>query len=313
MSDKILHITNGNSLTDYLRELNFTDDILTWQEMLCEGPTAEQIDTEHFFSIRKQFLLDYYDIEVNEEEFKTELKTLNNTSKYSKIILWFEYDLFCHINLMAVVSLLQQKNNKAPLYLVSSGRIKGENDLKGLSELSATQLLNHFEEKIKLSEADIDLLVTLWKTYCGKDHNLFKPYITKKSPFKYLSNCLKAHLRRFPDSKTGLSVLETNILEIVKKYPIKSRQHLLGYALNYQGYYGFGDIQLMRMIEKLSIFFDENQEGITLNRKGHEALLGQYNFSTELNNNMPFGGVNKFDFHFNEDQNKLIKTNINAY
>ena len=49
MSDKILHITNGNSLTDYLRELNFTDDILTWQEMLCEGPTAEQIDTEHFF------------------------------------------------------------------------------------------------------------------------------------------------------------------------------------------------------------------------------------------------------------------------
>jgi len=128
-----------------------------------------------------------------------------------------------------------------------------------------------------------------------------------------LSNCLKAHLRRFPDSKTGLSVLETNILEIVKKYPIKSRQHLLGYALNYQGYYGFGDIQLMRMIEKLSIFFHENQEGITLNRKGHEALLGQYNFSTELNNNMPFGGVNKFDFHFNEDQNKLIKTNINAY
>ena len=77
MSDKILHITNGNSLTDYLRELNFTDDILTWQEMLCEGPTAEQIDTEHFFSIRKQFLHDYYDIEVNEEEFKTELKTLN--------------------------------------------------------------------------------------------------------------------------------------------------------------------------------------------------------------------------------------------
>ena len=112
MSDKILHITNGNSLTDYLRELNFTDDILTWQEMLCEGPTAEQIDTEHFFSIRKQFLHDYYDIEVNEEEFKTEIKTLNNTSEYSKIILWFEYDLFCHINLMAVVSLLQQKNNK---------------------------------------------------------------------------------------------------------------------------------------------------------------------------------------------------------
>jgi len=38
MAKNCLHITNGNSLTDYLRELDFTEDILTWQEMLCEGP-----------------------------------------------------------------------------------------------------------------------------------------------------------------------------------------------------------------------------------------------------------------------------------
>ena len=42
MTEQILHITNGNVLTDYLRELDFNDDILTWQEMLCEGPTIQQ-------------------------------------------------------------------------------------------------------------------------------------------------------------------------------------------------------------------------------------------------------------------------------
>ena len=31
---------------------------------------------------------------------------------------------------------------------------------------------------------------------------------------------------------------------------IKSLHHLLGYALNYQGYYGFGDLQLKRLIKR---------------------------------------------------------------
>ncbi|PTM08975.1 MAG: DUF1835 domain-containing protein, partial [Bacteroidetes bacterium] len=32
-----LHITNGSSLTSYLKDLNFQGDFLTWHEMLCEG------------------------------------------------------------------------------------------------------------------------------------------------------------------------------------------------------------------------------------------------------------------------------------
>jgi hypothetical protein len=106
--------------------------------------------------------------------------------------------------------------------------------------------------------------------------------------------------------------MERNILEIVKNTAIKSKHHLLGYALNYQGYYGYGDLQVSRIIEKLSLFFTEEENRIQLNRKGHEALLGQHNFSKEIDNNMMFGGVSKFDFQFNKKENKLIKTVYNA-
>jgi hypothetical protein len=308
MNHKTLHITNGNTLTDYLKELDFKGDILTWQEMLCDGPTTEIIDSDEFFSVRKQFLQDYYDIEVNEEEWRDEIDVLNHLEDFDEIVLWFEYDLFCHINLIAVISLLAQKNVQLPVYLVCSGRVEGEKELKGLSELSPAQLHEHFETKMRLSNDDIDLMKSLWKTYCGKDHNLFKPIIVQKTSFKYLSNCLKAHLKRFPDSKTGLSRMEANILEIIKSYPIKSRQHLLGYALNYQGYYGFGDLQLMHKITTLSVFFKEDNNELTLNRKGHEALLGHHNVALELNDQMSFGGVNKLNFQYNKVQNKLIKT-----
>ena len=312
MADTILHITNGNMLTNYLQELDVKGDILTWQEMLCEGPTIPAIDSEAFFELRAEFLKSCYDIEIDTDALKTELSKLNDVDSYSEINLWFEYDLFCHINLLGVINLLHQKEINKPLYLICSGRIKGEKSLKGLSELSPEQLKSHYKDKILLTQKDIDFAIALWRTYCGKDHNILKPYIVTKSNFKYMSNCLKAHLERFPDQKSGLSRLEANILKIIRENTVKSEHHLLGYALNYQGYYGFGDTQLKRIIKQLSIFYDQTEKELVLNRSGHEALIGQNNFVLELNNDMHYGGVNRLEYQFSVEQNKLIKTVMNV-
>jgi hypothetical protein len=308
MYNHALHITNGQNLTNFLIELDFTSDILTWQEMLCEGPTTYNIGTDEFIKLRTDFLKTYYDIDLDANEFKDELDKLNHTDKYKEIILWFEYDLCSHINMVAVVNLLQQKKIKLPIYLVCSGRIEGQSNLKGLSELTSEQLMDHYKAKTLLNSEDIQECIDIWQIYCGKDHNLLKPYIVKKSSFTYLSNCLKAHLKRFPDSKSGLTVLEKNILEIVKEQNIKSKHHLLGYALNFQGYYGYSDMQFSRIIEKLNIFFIKNEDSLTLNRKGYEALIEHHNYASEINCNMIYGGVNKLDFQFNVKLNKLVKT-----
>ena len=81
----------------------------------------------------------------------------------------------------------------------------------------------------------------------------------------------------------------------------------MGYALNFQGYYGYSDMQIHYIINTLSIFFDETENSIKLNRKGHEALIGLHNFAAEINNNMVYGGVNRLDFYFSTQRNELIK------
>lgn len=310
---KRLHITNGSSLTNNLQELNIDGDFLTWYEMLCEGPTIFQIDSDQFFKNRSTFLNTEYKIDIDAYNFKDELSKLNNIDNYTEIVLWFEYDLFCHINLIAAISLLRQKHIELPVFLVCSGRVANSTELKGLSELSQDQLLQHYNDKILLTQKDLELAETLWGIYCGKDHNLLKPFIVTSSSFTYLSNCLKAHLERFPDSKNGLGILEYNILEIINNNTIKSKHHLLGYALNYQGFYGFGDMQLERMIHNLSLFLSINKAGITLNDKGHIALLNKQNYAKEINNNIAFGGVNRLDFQFDKALNKLIKRLTNVH
>lgn len=309
MGKDILHITNGGVLTSYLKELGIEGEIVTWQEMLCEGPTREIVHSDELIEARRDFLKEFYTIELDSNKIDFALSQLNDANeKYAEVVLWFEYDLFCHINMLAVMTLLQQKNINLPTYLVCSGRVSGSKELKGLGELSSGQLLKHYKEKVRLTNKDIELAKTLWRIYCGIDHNLFKPYIVKPSSFKYLSNCLKAHLERFPDSITGLNIIETNILNIIKDNKINSKHHLLGYALNYQGFYGYGDLQLSRIIDNLHPFYTVDNDKIELNRKGHETIHGQYNASGDFKNNMVFGGVKKLDFQFSKSQNKLIKS-----
>lgn len=307
-NSSVLHITNGSNLTERLNNLKIQGDFITWGEMLCEGPTTKNIDSELFIKKRTDFFKTHYDTDYNDGGFKKELLKFNNLAHYSEIVLWFEYDLFCHINLIAVISLLSQKKVKAPLYLVCSGRVKHEKELKGLSELTSNQLKAHYEEKIKLTVDDIALAQRAWDIYCNNDHSLLKPLIVRPSNFKYLSNCLKAHIRRFPDTRSGLNTLEYNTLKLIKEHKIKSRHHLLGYTLHYQGFYGFGDVQLQRMINALELFYNESETTLTLNRNGHLALEHQKNFLTELSTDFYFGGTNKTDFLYNKKENKLIKT-----
>ena len=167
MDKRTLHITNGTSLTGYLNDLNITGDILTWHEILCEGPTVEKLDSDAFIKARKSFLNVKYNIDIDESEFKNEMSKLNKSNNYTEIVLWFEYDLFCHINLLAVISLLRQKNIELPIYLVCSGRIKESKDLKGLSELNPEQLLQHYKDKVLLTKEDLELAGDIWKIYCG--------------------------------------------------------------------------------------------------------------------------------------------------
>ena len=312
MSKQQLHITNGSHLTNVLNELNIQGVKLTWQELLCEGPTTEKVGSELFLETRKSFFTQFYNIDLDIEFIKSELDKFNDSENYSEIVLWFEYDLFCHINMIAIISLIQQKKMNLPLHLVCSGRIEGSKNLMGLSELSPEQLLNHYKNKVLLNKEDIDIATTVWGIYCGVDHTLLKPFIVKPSSFKYLSNCLKAHLERFPDSVDGLSILERNILQIIVKQSITSKHHLLGYALNYQGYYGYGDLQLERIINQLSMFYSVTEGEIELNRKGHEALLGHHNFALEIDNDMMYGGVKKIAFQFNKSKNKLVKSILNV-
>lgn len=310
MEDKrIVHVVNGDDIADRLYELRVPGEVLVWREMLCEGPTPQDVGSKEFLDMRQQFLNKAYGVTARkyQEKFVVQLKKLKDLSHYDEIILWFEFDLFSHMNMLAAISYMLQFDPSPPLYLVCSGKVKGEQELVPLSELSSKQLQLHYDYKISLTEDDLEMANLIWEVYCGENPMRLTSEIKKTTNFRYLSSCLRAHIERFPNAKSGLNSLETNVLRLIDEHEINSLHHLLGYALKYQGYYGYVDIQMQRIIDRLGMFYTTDQSRVRLNENGQKALKATKNFYQELKQEEYFGGVAKYSFLYEPDSHNLLK------
>lgn len=307
---KTLHILNGDSLLEGVTTLQLDGDVLVWREMLCAGPVCGEVGGERFFERRSQFLSSRYEISQQsyQDAFVTELNKVESLSDYASINLWFEYDLFCHINLLGALAWVTQHNFSGSTYHICSGRVKGAQKLMGLSELSQEQLLHHFQNKKQLSPEDMESAYELWQLYCSEDHNAIIPKITNSTSFDYLTNCLKSHIERFPNRKTGLNVLETHILKLLNKHTIKSEHQLCGYVLDQQGYYGYGDMQILKSISNLRPFFAGENGSLKLNETGIKVLNNEVNVFEQIANGLEFGGARKYDWLYDTDTNQLVKS-----
>lgn len=304
-----LHITNGDDLTEMVREMDLQGDLITWREMLCEGPVSQEVGDVEFFNLRKKFLKQNYSI--SREEYKgkfiSELEKLAAIKEYKEIVLWFEFDLFSHMNMLAVIAFLLQNQKKSPLSLVCSRKLEGELEMVPLSELSKDHLELHYKHRIPLTEDDINTAEFIWEIYCSKSPKRLASEIKKSTNFEYLASSIRAHIERFPNANTGLNTLEINVLKLIKKHEINSLHQLLGYALKYQGYYGYVDVQMQRVIDKLQDFYSVTDKGIKLTEDGQNALDGSKNYYQKLKDNEYYGGVRKYDFLYDPASHDLLK------
>ncbi len=306
--NKTLHIVNGDSLAEQMQELNLPGEQIVWRELLCEGPTQREINSD-FFRLRKKFLKSTYNISAEnyEQRFIAEVSRLQNLKGYEKVILWFEFDLFCHINMLAAINCLAEKDKKIPISLVCSKKLEGEKELQPLSQLSSKDLMNHYENRIDLNTEDIETAMLIWELYCSDNPMKLKPLIKMATNFEYLSSCIRAHIERFPNSITGINTLERNVLKLIENHEIKNQNHLLGYALQYQGYYGYSDTQMKRLLEQLSIFYKDNGNKLILSEKGELVLANKKNFYRDLKTEEFFGGARKYDFLYESESHRLLK------
>ncbi|RAV29300.1 DUF1835 domain-containing protein [Sinomicrobium soli] len=303
-----LHITNGDGFTSYLGKLKLEGEIITWREMLCEGKTITEVGSESFWKTRFEFLNRNYRISKANfiEATLKEYRRLCNQKTQEEVVLWFDEDLFCQINMIAVVSWLKKHRKGARISLVCKKQKKTTPFI--LTSQSEEQLLKLYHSRTVLTQDDIEYADYLWQLYCS-DTPLRLETFSKfnSSQFPYLTDAIALHLHRFPTVKNGLNELENSVLSVADQKRIGSKDKFVQALIKKDSHYGYGDMQYLNILDHLKPLF-RSFNPVRLNQEGKNVLARVENYYPFIkSDDIYLGGAKKYSFLYHEDTSKLLK------
>lgn len=276
MSNKV-HILNGDSTVVALKESDILGDIIVWREMLCEGPLSINIGLDEFWNLRYTFFkeelkvskLDYYDKTIKE------LTKIEDLSNYNEVVLWFEYDLFCQVNLIALCAyLLKHYRKDITYYLICVGKEKNKENLQTLSDYSPNEYQILYEKRVKLTRHDLLFAKECWEKYVSNNIQELKEFnFNKNGKFNYLQLAIHQQLERYADNN-GLNQIDYKLVETINSKALTEKE-VVRELLNWQKeetVYGFGDLQYFKYLEKLHPFYSIKNDYYYLNDKGKSFI-----------------------------------------
>ena len=215
----MLHITNGDSAGGTLRQTDLPGDILTWKDILHEGPTPAGLSLEQMSKIRAQFIADsalgtYDDVLAS---FMLRDTLLAQFAAHKEVVLWFEHDLYDQLQLIQLLDWFSHQHlGTTVISLICINSFPGIANFVGLGQLNPAQLRSLYETRRPLTDREFSLGSEAWKAYCSPDPKELEAFLrmdTTALPF--LKAALLRHLEQFPALQSGLSRTERQILEVV--------------------------------------------------------------------------------------------------
>lgn len=305
-----LHITNGDAFTSYFKKLGIKGTIITWREMLCEGKTLHSVGSEDFWKERFNFLNKNY--KVSKQSFINltlkEYRKLCMQKRQEEIILWFDADLFCQINMLGLLSWLKTHRKYAQISVISNALSFEDHTSKSSFKEVPETLQKHYNNRVFLTQDDLEFADYAWQLYCS-DNPLRMVQLSgfEKFNFSYLKKAFEMHLHRFPSLKNGLNLQEQTLLEFVSKNNYSTQYELVKDLLKHQGHLGFGDSQYLRILGRLKPLFN-SLDPLKLKRTAQKVIKGETNYYGKIKEEgLYLGGALKYAYLYRQDQNSLLK------
>ena len=245
----VYHILNGDALAYSFPDTKIEGDIIVVREGLIDGNLSGD-DLHDFWQSRAKY------IGLTEAEYHNsvvkEFEKIMNAPGNSEFNLWFEYDLFCQVNMWFVISIINSLSIKKKVYAVYTSYLDrtSKHFWNGFGPANSTELAICFAGRIPLNDVDLQLGQDLWTAYkTGDGDGLIRLAKHQSSAFPYLQEVIKAQADRFP--KDGTKGRPEKVIEDITKN-ISTDFHIVFTEFwNRESIYGFGDLQLKQLYNKV--------------------------------------------------------------
>lgn len=273
-----LHILNGDATAHPFNKSGIKGDKLIWREILSEGPAPGNLTGEEFWRVRYNYLGSTYKEREEELESKigAELIQLEQFNDYSQVVLWFEHDLVCQVNLIYLLNYFANRPlGTTQLSMVSINRHPEVPDFKGLGELTGEQLAKLYENKTIITGSHLQTAKRAWKAYSSSDPRELEALLQSDlSALPFLSNAMQMHLLRFPSYDNGLNRIEERILNIaLEPTPSYEKEKVHQKFYETESIFGLGDLQIENYMHTLSPALLNTRFTIETTEKGRQVLF----------------------------------------
>jgi hypothetical protein len=214
----MLHLLNGDATAAVFAATGLAGERLVWRDILVEGPVAVGDATPAALAARARWLAGRLGIDRAgyERAVREQAAGLARALGHDEVVLWFEQDLFCAVNLWSALDWFARHAPATRLSLVypAVGRVKG------LGAMPAARLAALFTGRRPVTAAMRAAGQRAWAAYAGPDPRaLERRGARQAAPLPFVRDALRCHLGRFPSAATGLNELETVALAGLRRGP----------------------------------------------------------------------------------------------
>ncbi len=245
----VYHILNGDALAYSFPGASIPGGTIVVREALIEGNLAGD-NLPDFWQTRARHIgvpeAEYYSYVV--KEFEKIMQAPGN----SEFNLWFEYDLFCQVNMWFVISLINSLPVEKKVYAVYTTYLDKTSDQfwNGFGQANADEISFCFTHRRTLSNVDLQLGQELWEAYKnGYLDGLVHLSKRRSATFPYLEEVIQAHVDRFP--KDGTKGRPEQVLEDIAKNGCTDFNEVFKEFWKKESIYGFGDLQVKQLYNKV--------------------------------------------------------------
>lgn len=298
-----LHILNGDASLPAFEAAKIPGQILVWREVLSEGPVFATLPEHEFWQKRQEFITETYgEPPANyRQKVQDEVEKLEGAGAFFEVVLWFDADLMCQVNLLYLLQHLQQR--KPPVVSVCTPEAEQQ---VALLEPEAMQQL--MESRRQLSEEELEQAKHLWQLYASPNPLELQLYLQQLPvPTPQLEQALRLHLHRFPSCTDGLSQPERLLLQLINQGATTLPELLQQFGKQAPGY-GFGDLQLQQLLFRLQPDLVQAREPLSLSFFGERVLESYATFTPKAH---WLGGVEvkgHCPYCFDSEKNMLLKS-----
>jgi len=204
-----LHVTNGESAGNTLRQTALGGGVLVWRDVLHEGPVPD-VPRAELLRVRATFLAECgwgTPDELASSLEQRDERLLDALRRREQVVLWFEHDLYDQLQLLDALALARETGVPPELLVVDTF----------LGPLTADELEELWPLRRAAKPETLDHAAAVWDAFRAPDPRELARLATEERPdLPFVAPALARLLEELPAPSDGLSGTERRALQAIE-------------------------------------------------------------------------------------------------